>query len=562
MKETIKILAKYLSKYKKEVIKAGLVSIIIAILEIINPYIFGDLVNKILKSEKVNNGLILQSFLAISLIVIIIIILRRYLDFRKTRIAGLCEKDMALDIHKHIIRLPKAFHDNKKNGEIIETISLARWNIHGIINQTIFSTIPEFITVVLIMIASLAINYILTITIFAIVIMLTYVSQLKSDELIDAEKKYMNSRKDAAAYVDDAIRNIETIKTYGRENEIQKNYEQKYDNIYKTFDSVIGLAVNIQSIHLLILGMGLPIIFIVSSYLLAQESITTGQFVTILLFAGLILKPFHTLAASYITIKRSMISIKEANLLLINQKTEVYDKGIIPQKSINGEIEFRDVSFSYSNGGKHTLTNLSFKVSPGEKAAIVGSSGGGKTTMFNLLLRNHEFQGKILLDGMNIADLNLSFVRECFAVVPQEIKLFNDSVFNNIRIGNFEAAEEEVIQAAKLAQVDEFVRDYANGYYYVVNEREANLSTGQKQRIAIARAILKNAPIVILDEPTSALDAILEEEIAKLLKGPFAGKTVIVVSHRNKPLEYVDRVLELRGGKIIELKNKAEIVQI
>lgn len=556
MKEIVKIIGKYLNKYRDQVYKIWFLYVIIAALQIINPYIFGNLVNTILKNSAENKNVgeipVFQYILIISL-VIVIIILKRYLDFRRTRIAGYCERDMALAINKQILILPRYYHDNKKNGEILEVIAVARWNINTIINQIAFSALPEIIIVILIVIVSLFINYILTIIIFSLVMVLTLASQIKSGELIEIETNYMGSRKAAANYADDTIRNIDTIKTFAIEDRIQENYEQKYKSIQNSFEMGLELAVNVNAIQLLIILLGSPIIFIVSSRLLAQGSITAGSCVTIIVYAGLILKPFQTLSENYAMLKKGMVSIKEADKFLTKEKAEEMDVGKIPNEPIKGGVELKNIAFAYGNSEKVIFSGLNLKILAGEKVAIRAPNGSGKSTLIKLLMRNYDpTEGEILIDGINIKDLPLSFLRRCFAVVPQKIDLFNDSIINNLRIVNPEVSDEDLLRAAKAAKMD-FVCEYIDGFNHIINEQEKNISPGQAQRIAIARIIPNKAPFVILDEPTSAQDMVSEDELAKLLEGQFKNKTVIMISHRDKPLKYVDRVLEIKDGKIIEI---------
>jgi subfamily B ATP-binding cassette protein MsbA len=228
----------------------------------------------------------------------------------------------------------------------------------------------------------------------------------------------------------------------------------------------------------------------------------------------------------------------------------------------NGEIEFRSVGLRYENAKRLALDNLSFTVSPGEKVALVGRSGGGKTTLVNLLPRFYELQqGLILLDGLDIRALTLKNLRAQFALVSQDVILFNDSVFNNIAYGVLRGvSEQEVIAAAKAAHAWDFIQQLPNGLYSEIGDRGVRLSGGQRQRLAIARAILKDAPILLLDEATSALDTESEQHVQAALDTLMRNRTTIVIAHRLSTIENADRILVMEQGQITESGSHAELM--
>lgn len=231
----------------------------------------------------------------------------------------------------------------------------------------------------------------------------------------------------------------------------------------------------------------------------------------------------------------------------VNEGTKTLDK-------VRGEIEFRHVTLRYDNAKKPALNDLSFKVQPGEKVALVGKSGGGKTSLVNLLPRFYEMQqGTILLDGIDVRALELSNLRAHFSLVSQDIVLFNDTVFNNIAYGALKnSSEEEVIAAAKAAHAWEFIQHLPNGLQNEIGDRGVRLSGGQRQRIAIARAILKNAPILLLDEATSALDSESEMHVQAALDNLMQNRTTLVIAHRLSTIENADRILVMEHGGIVE----------
>ncbi len=239
------------------------------------------------------------------------------------------------------------------------------------------------------------------------------------------------------------------------------------------------------------------------------------------------------------------------------------DEGKIVIERAKGEIEFKNVTLRYENASGVALDNLSFSIRAGEKVALVGRSGGGKTTLVNLLPRFYELQqGLVLLDGVDIRALKLNSLREQFALVSQDIVLFNDTIFNNIAYGVLRSAtEDEVIAAAKAAHAWEFIQQLPNGLQNEIGDRGVRLSGGQRQRIAIARAILKNAPILLLDEATSALDTESEQHVQAALDSLMQNRTSIVIAHRLSTIENADRIMVMEHGRIVESGSHRELIQ-
>ena len=248
---------------------------------------------------------------------------------------------------------------------------------------------------------------------------------------------------------------------------------------------------------------------------------------------------------------------------LIDAKPEV-DEGDKEVNRAQGLIEFRDVSVRYDNAKKLALNNVSFIVKPGEKIALVGRSGGGKTTLVNLLPRFYELQqGLVMLDGVDVRALSLKNLRQQFALVSQDVTLFNDTVFNNIAYGALRnASEAEVIAAAKAAHAWEFIQQLPNGLQNEIGDRGVRLSGGQRQRLAIARAILKNAPILLLDEATSALDTESEQHVQAALDTLMQNRTSIVIAHRLSTIENADRIMVMEQGEIVESGTHADLMAL
>lgn len=294
----------------------------------------------------------------------------------------------------------------------------------------------------------------------------------------------------------------------------------------------------------------------------AMGAFTAGEFAAFVGALLMLITPIKHLTAAN---EEFQIGLAAAQSVfeVIDSPAEIND-GDKQIQHANGEIEFRNVSLRYDNAKKLALDNLSFTIKSGEKLALVGRSGGGKTTMVNLLPRFYELQqGLILLDGMDIRALELKNLRSQFSLVSQDIVLFNDTIFNNIAYGALrDATEQEVIEAAKAAYAWDFIQQLPDGLQNEIGDRGVRLSGGQRQRIAIARAILKNAPILLLDEATSALDTESEQFVQAALDALMQGRTTIVIAHRLSTIENADRILVMDQGKIVESGAHHELIAL
>ena len=241
---------------------------------------------------------------------------------------------------------------------------------------------------------------------------------------------------------------------------------------------------------------------------------------------------------------------------------EVYEPANAPNIEIRGDIDFKNVSFQYDEG-KPVLQDISFSIKAGQIIALVGESGVGKSTLIDLISAYHfANSGEVLIDGHDVHTLNLRKLRQSIAVVPQEVVLFNDTIETNIKYGNFEASHEEIREAARKAHALDFIEKFPDQWKQLVGERGIKLSVGQKQRIAIARAILRNPKILVLDEPTSALDAGTEKIITESLDKLMTGKTTFIIAHRLSTVRKADNILVFKDGKIIETGKHDELLKI
>lgn len=289
---------------------------------------------------------------------------------------------------------------------------------------------------------------------------------------------------------------------------------------------------------------------------------TIGQLVMFNGYSAMFFGPFVRLGTNWQWFQNGLVNLQKAEEMLKQPPENYNPKNPVKIDDIKGGIEFKNVSFSYADKKKMILEEVNFKAAAGEVIALVGESGVGKTTLIDLISFYHPpKKGKVLIDGIDNRKIDLKFLRKKVAIVPQDIVLFNDTVKNNIRYGSFSATDENIIWAAKMAHADHFIKAFPKKYEQIVGEKGIKLSTGQRQRIALARAFLRNPKILILDEPTSALDAVSEKYIQNSLEKLMKSKTTFIIAHRLSTVRKADKIIVLEKGRIVETGKHQNLIE-
>ena len=382
-----------------------------------------------------------------------------------------------------------------------------------------------------------------------------------SERRIAIRREMNDSDTEANTKAIDSLLNFETVKYFGNEELEARRFDSsmaRYEQAaIKTFRS-LGVLNTGQA---LIFTIGMTACMLLAARGIINGGHTIGEFVMVNALLIQLYMPLNFMGMVYREIKQGLVDL-ESMFALLEERPEIKDKpGAKPLVVDDGEIRFDNVTFAYEPGRRQVLKNVSFEVPAGKMVAIVGPSGAGKSTIGRILFRFYDIEaGRVTIDGQDIRDVTQKSLRRAIGVVPQDSVLFNDTIFYNIKYGRPEATDEEVYAAARLAQIDAFIRTLPLGYKTMVGERGLKLSGGEKQRVAIARTILKGPPILILDEATSALDSHTEKEIQDALDQVARNRTSLVIAHRLSTIVHADNILVLDKGQVVEQGTHAALM--
>jgi len=462
-------------------------------------------------------------------------------------------RTVALETFRHLHALSLRFHLDRQTGGLSRVIERGVKGIEFVLSFMLFNIIPTLVEILMVcgILWGLFDIRFAAITFFAITSYILFTVFVTEWRL--KFRRQMNDKDtEANTKAIDSLLNYETVKYFGNEN-----YEAlRYDSAMKGYES--AAVRSITSLSLVNIGQGTIIsgALVWVMYLAATGvvggTMTVGDFVLVNAYMIQLYLPLNFLGFVYRQIRQSLTDMEDM-FAMLGIPAEVVDKPDAPALACNGgRVEFKDVHFSY-DPERQILKGLSFTVEPGKTIAIVGPSGAGKSTISRLLFRFYDVSGgAICIDGQDLRDVSQESVRSHIGIVPQDTVLFNDSVRYNIRYGNTEATDEAVERAAKLAHIADFINGLPDGYKTRVGERGLKLSGGEKQRVAIARTILKDPAIFLFDEATSALDTATEREIQRNLREVSQGRTTLIIAHRLSTVVDADEIIVLRDGKIAE----------
>ncbi|MDR6431599.1 ABC transporter ATP-binding protein/permease [Brucella pseudogrignonensis] len=462
-------------------------------------------------------------------------------------------RQLAYKTFVHMHQLSLRFHLERRTGGLSRVIERGTKGIETIVRFTILNTLPtilEFALTAVIFAFAYGFSYLLVVAVT--VVAYTWFTIKASDWRINIRREMNDSDTDANTKAIDSLLNFETVKYFGNETMEAKRFDASMaryeDAATKTWTSLGWLNFG----QAVIFGVGMAIVMVMSAREVQAGTQSLGDFVFINAMLMQLSIPLNFIGFIYREIRQGLTDIEQMFDLLDVQQ-EVQDKPTAEPLSVDkGAIRFNDVHFAY-DANRPILKGVSFEVPAGKTVAIVGPSGAGKSTISRLLFRFYDVQsGSVTIDGQDVREVTQESLRKVIGMVPQDTVLFNDTIAYNIRYGRTDASDQEVEKAAEMAQISQFIKHLPEGYQAMVGERGLKLSGGEKQRVAIARTILKAPPILILDEATSALDTATEQEIQSALDIVSRGRTTLVIAHRLSTVISADEIIVLKDGLIAE----------
>jgi ATP-binding cassette subfamily B protein len=492
---------------------------------------------------------------------VLMAVLTQWRDGIFARVAMHAVRKLAYLTFVHMHELSLRFHLERKTGGLTRVLERGRLGIEVIVRMVILQLVPTVVEVTLLMgvlLWQFDWRYVLATMITVVVFM--YYTYIATEWRIEIRRKMNESDTDANTKAIDSLLNYETVKYFSAEEREAARYDRSMEGYerasVKTYTSLAVLNTG----QAVIFTAGLTATMLMCAIGVRRGTNTVGDFVMVNAMMIQLYQPLNFMGMVYREIKQAVIDI-EKMLGVLSRNPEVKDvPGAKPLIVTSGSVRFEDVRFSY-DPERPILKGLSFEVPAGKTVAIVGPSGAGKSTISRLLFRLYDISGgKILIDGQDIRNVTQSSLRASIGMVPQDTVLFNDTIRYNIRYGRWDASDAEVEQAAQLAQIDGFIRMSPKGYETQVGERGLKLSGGEKQRVAIARTILKGPPILVLDEATSALDSHTEQEIQDALERVSRNRTSLVIAHRLSTIVGVDEIIVLDQGRIAERGTHSQLL--
>lgn len=559
--ERVKKLLSYYKPYKKDLFLDLFCSVINSVAVTLFPVLIRYLTDDVIHFEK---GEAFKSLYMIALIAVgiffVIFLCQRYTEYQGNMLATKVEADIKTELFEHFQRQDFSFFDEQKVGKLMSYITTDAYNL-----TTFIKEIPETFLDLIIRLSGAGIVLFfasplfggLTFGILALIlcIALRYIPKMQK-EIENARIIYSDLTSD----LEESLLSIKTVQSFTNEDKEISKFKDNMKIYLRTNDRENKIQGTLMAaIDPILIGL-IPITSIIAMFFILRGEFSMNNLLIFMLYADILISPIFNVFSLIAGFNEGAIGFKRIFDILSIDSEIKNSKDAVTLEKVKGNIKFKDVSFTYKSGRK-IFENLDLEIKEGEYVALVGPSGAGKSTFCNLIPRFYDVDsGEILVDDIPIKKIDLKSLRKNISFVRQDVVLFSGTVAENIGYGRPNATRGEIMEAAKRAYAHEFILNFERGYDTYIGERGANLSGGQKQRIAIARAFLKNSPILIFDEATSSLDNESEKFIQKSMETLAKGRTTMVIAHRLSTIRNASRILVLAGGKIAEQGTHEELL--
>ena len=570
-KGSLKKLAAYLSPYKIKIFIVVFFSLISTVFAIVGPKIMAKATDKLVEGimNTISGGTVGVDFTYIAKVLIFLVVLyliSSIFSFIQGYImSGVSTKvtyDLRNEIMKKINRMPLSYFNRTSHGDVLSRITNDIDTINQSLSQSISQLISSFATILGVIIMMFSISWKLTLVAICMLPLTTVLVMI----VVKASQKYFKGQQQFLGSLNGHIKEMYgghiVVKAFNREDESIKKFDEQNDKLFEANWKAQFLSGMMHPIMNFVGNLGYVVICVIGAALAASGSMTIGGIQAFIQYVRSFTQPIVQLANISNQIQQTIASSERVfEFLEEGEETVVEPKMRMADMEVKGNIRFEHVRFGYEDSDQIVIKDFSANVLSGQKVAIVGPTGAGKTTMVKLLMRFHDLKsGAIYLDETDITDFSRQDLRTEFGMVLQDTWLYNASIMDNIRYGRLDATDEEVIRAAKAAQVDHFVRTLPDSYNMILNEDATNISQGQKQLMTIARAILSDMKILILDEATSSVDTRTEILIQKAMDNLTEGRTSFIIAHRLSTIRNADLILYMNDGDIVEQGTHDELM--
>ena len=498
--------------------------------------------------------------LAVAVIAIVGAISSYLENYLTTSVGQSVMHDLRRTLYHHIHRLSLAEHDEKRTGDLIGRVTTDIEAIQAFITTALLGILSSVLTLVGIIGIMLYLNWRFTLISLAIAPVLFLVVYIFTRRIKKASRAVRKKESELLSIVQEVFSSIRVVKAFAREDYEERRFERQSLENVETALLARNLKGTLSPIVDILVAIGTCLMLGYGARLVLAGQLTPGDLVVFLLYLAMMYKPMRDLSKMTDTVSKAEVGFDRIREVLDTESGMRDLPGARRAGRFKGKIEFDKVSFGY-NPDQLILKDMSFEIEPGQVAAFVGPTGGGKTTLISLVARFYDpLSGEVRIDGTNIRNYTMKSLRQQISFVLQETLLFRAPVWQNIAYGRPEANREEIIRAAKLANAHEFIDEMPEGYDTMVGERGVTLSGGQRQRIAIARAVIRNTPILVLDEPTSGLDAVSEQAVFEALDRLMKDKTSIVIAHHLATIRRADIIFVVKDNTLVERGTHAELL--